>query len=104
VNKKRKKFIFYKNIGNLLFFKKHSNLFIVLLDSRKKHLITLTSGLSKLNRTKKQKISPYNMINLINILNSTFKKYKIKFINFLIRQRISSYFFHFKKLLKLNNI
>jgi hypothetical protein len=54
-------------LGNLIFFKKYSNLFIVFL-IKKKHIITLTSGVCKMGKTKKQKIASHNMLNMVNKL------------------------------------
>jgi hypothetical protein len=102
-NLKKTKFFFKQKIGRLLFFKRHSNLFLVLLDSTHKHVITLTSGSCKLGKTKKQKISAYGLSKMITVLLKYLNKYKIKYIKFLIRQKLTSHFYNIQKLLKLNN-
>jgi hypothetical protein len=57
-----------------------------------------------MGKNKKQKVSPYNLFNMVNILLMHLNKLKVKYVNFIIRQRISSYFYNFQKLLKMNNI
>jgi hypothetical protein len=79
-----KAFFFKFNIANLLFFKRHSNLFLVLLDSRNKHVITLTSGLCKLGKTKKQKITPHGLPKIITTLIKYLVLYRVKFLKILI--------------------
>jgi hypothetical protein len=91
------------SIGNLLFFKRHSNLFFVLCNYDNKHLITLTSGTCKMGKTKKQKISAYHLSSIMNVLSIYLNKHKIKYINFIFRQRITNHFYNFQRLLKLNN-
>lgn len=100
----KSKFYFYKSIGNLLFFKRHSNLFIVLTDSKLKHVVTLTSGSCKLGKTKKQKVAPLNMLIMIKKLKIYLDKYRISFVKLSIRQKLSFYFFNLKKLFKMYNI
>ena len=70
------------SIGNLLFFKRHSNLFFVLCNYENKHLITLTSGTCKMGKTKKQKISAYNLSNIMNVLSIYLNRYKNKIFEF----------------------
>jgi hypothetical protein len=101
---KLKKFKFFKGIGNIYFFKRHSNLFLVFFDSRKKHIITLTSGFCKLGRTKKQKVAALNMLGLIKTLKIYLDKYKIKYLRLFIKQRLTYYLYNLRKLLKLYNI
>lgn len=101
---KSKYFSFYNNIGNILFFKRHSNLFLVFLDSRRKHIVTLTSGSCKIGKTKKQKIAPLNMGGLIQKLKLYLNLYKIKSLNLLIRQRLPYYLRRLKKLFKFYNV
>jgi hypothetical protein len=102
--KKKRNLAFLKEYGNLIFFKKHSNLFFVLLNWRKKHLLTLTSGNCQLGRTKKQKLAPLNMSIIIQKLKSSLEFYNIKFLKFYMRQRISFYFNKLKKLFRFYNI
>jgi hypothetical protein len=97
-------FFFYKNTGNLLFFKRHSNLFLVFLDSKKKHVITLTAGSCKVGKTRKQKVSPLNMGGIIQKLKLYLKLYKIKSLKLLIRQRIPYYLKRLRKFFNFYNI
>lgn len=90
-------------LGNLIFFKRYSNLFIVFL-IKKKHIVTLTSGICKMGKTKKQKTASHNMLNMVNKLLEYLHRWNIKYVNFIIKQKISSHFFNFQKLLKMNNI
>lgn len=101
---KSKHFIFYKNIGNILFFKRHSNLFLVFLDSKKKHILTLTSGSCKIGKTRKQKVSPLNIGGIIQKLKLYLNLYKIKSLKLFIRQRIPYYLKRLKKLFKFYNV
>lgn len=101
---KFKKFRFFKGIGNIYFFKRHSNLFLVFFDSKKKHIVTLTSGFCKLGRTKKQKIAALNMLGLIKTLKTYLDKYKIKYLRLFIKQRLTYYLYNLRKLLKLYNL
>jgi hypothetical protein len=101
---RKRTFKFFKNQGNILFFKRHSNLFLVFFDSKKKHIITLTAGSCKLGRTRKQKVSPLNMGGLIQKLKLYLNLYKIKTLNLFIRQRIPYYLRRLKKLFKFYNI
>jgi hypothetical protein len=70
------------NIARLYFFKRHSNLFFVLLDLKKKHIVTITSGFSKVGRTKKQKKSIYNLSLIIDFLCRYLTLYKIRLLKF----------------------
>lgn len=99
-----KKFIFRRGIGKLLFFKRHSNLFFVFLDSHKKHVITLTSGSCKVGKTKKQKMSPLNMGIIIKNLKTYLLLYKINSLHLYMRQKISFYFRKLRKLFKFYKI
>jgi len=100
---KLKKFRFFRRIGNIYFFKRHSNLFLVFFDSKRKHIVTLTSGFCKLGRTKKQKVAALNMLGLVKILKTYLDKYKIKFLRLFIKQRLTYYLYNLRKLLKLYN-
>lgn len=93
-----------KYLGNLLFFKRYSNLFLVLTNNKMKHLKTITSGLCKVGKNKKKKISPFNMLNLVMYLKSQLLKNDIRFLNFFLKQRFSRHFFSLKKMFKLNDI
>ena len=100
---KLKKFRFFRGIGNIFFFKRHSNLFLVFFDSKKKHIVTLTSGLCKLGRTKKQKVAALNMSGLVKTLKTYLDKYKVKYLRLYIKQRLTFYLYNLRKLLKLYN-
>jgi ribosomal protein S11 len=93
-----------KFVGNLFFFKRYSNIFLVLSNYKRKHIITLTSGSCKLGKNKKKKISPFNMLNLVVALKSSLLKNNIKFLNFYLKQRFSRHFFNLRKMFKLNEI
>jgi len=93
-----------KNLGFILFLKKHSNIFIVLLNYKKKHIITLTSGFCKLGKTKKQKTSTFNMLNFILNLKKYLLKFNIKYLIFYLKQRFTSHFYNLKKMFKLHDI
>jgi|ERR1700750_769016 len=100
---KLKRFRFFRRIGNIYFFKRHSNLFLVFFDSKRKHIVTLTSGFCKLGRTKKQKVAALNMLGLVKTLKTYLDKYKIKFLRLFIKQRLTYYLYNLRKLLKLYN-
>lgn len=104
--KKRKihKFYFNRGVGKLLFFKRHSNLFFVFLDSRKKHIVTLTAGSCKAGKTKKQKMSPLNMGIIVKKLKTYLNLYKVRCLHLYIRQKIAFYFRKLRKLFKFYNI
>jgi len=93
-----------KNIGHLLLFKRHSNVFIVLTNFKKKHIITLTSGNCLLGKKKKEKMAVHNMLKIVNKLIKILKKFNMKFVYIFIRQRLSAHFFNLYKLLKKNSI
>lgn len=101
---KRIKFVFKKGVGNILFFKRHSNLFLVFLDSNKKHIVTLTSGFCKVGTTKKQKVSPLNMGILIQKLKTYMILYKVKSLILSLRQKLTYLFKKLGKLFKYHQI
>ena len=100
---KLSKFRFFRGIGNIYFFKRHSNLFLVFFDSRRKHIVTLTSGFCKLGRTKKQKVAALNMQGLVKTLKEYLDKYKVKYLRLHIKQRLTYYLYNLRKLLRLYN-
>lgn len=102
--KRKRNLAHLKEHGNLIFFKRHSNLFFVLLNWRKKHLITLTSGNCKLGRNKKQKLAPLNLSLIIQKLKNILEAQNIKFLRFYMRQRIIFYFNKIKKLFRYYSI
>jgi hypothetical protein len=103
INFKKKKYIF-NNIGHLLFFRRHSNIFLVLLNNKKQHIVTLTAGSCLLGKKKKDKLAVHQMPKMINKLLLYFTKYNIKHIYLYVRHRLSGHFFNLKKLLMKNNI
>lgn len=103
--KQKKLFNFKKFTANILFFKRHSNLFFVLLDTSLRHVATLTSGSCKLGKNKKQKIAALNMQGLVQTFKLNYaNKYNIKFLNIYLKQRISYFFFKLRKLLNMYNL
>lgn len=100
---KIKNFRFFRGIGNIYFFKRHSNLFLIFFDDTRKHIVTLTSGFCKLGRTKKQKVAALNMVGLIKVLKTYLEKYKIRYLRLYIKQRLTFYLYNLRKLLKLYN-
>jgi len=109
VNKKkiiqRNEFIFFKyGIGHLLFFQKRSNVFLVLKTENKKHVVTLTAGSCKIGKTKKQKISPFNINIMIKQLKEYCKVYEVSRIRFFLRSSINKHYYNILKYLSLYNI
>jgi len=51
---------------NLLFFKRHSNIFLVLSKKNWKHITTLTGGNCLLGKKKKEKKAVHNILLMIN--------------------------------------
>ena len=99
VNKLDRKFL-----GNLYFFKRYSNIFVILLDYNRKHIATLTGGNCKLGKNKKNKISPFNMLNIVVSLKELLLKHNIKLLNIYLKQRFSRHLFSLKKMFKLNEV
>jgi ribosomal protein S11 len=109
VNKKKilqkKDHIFFKyGIGHVLFFQKHSNVFLVLKTEKKKHVITLTGGSCQLGKTKKQKISPFNINIMIKRLKEYCKLYNVYRIKFFLRSAINKHYYNIIKYLSLYDI
>jgi hypothetical protein len=102
--KKKRKYYFKGGVGKLLFFKRHSNLFFVLLDSNKQHIITLTAGSCKAGNTKKQKLSPLNMDVIIKKLKAYMLAYKLRSLHFYMRQKLLYYYRKLFKILKFYKI
>lgn len=109
VQKKRviqkKEHIFFKyGIGHLLFFQKHSNVFLVLKTENKKHVVTLTAGSCRVGRTKKQKISPFNVNMIIKQLKEYCTIYDITRVRFFFKSAINKHYYNIIKYLALYNI
>jgi hypothetical protein len=101
-NKLKKKDM--KFVGSLFFFKRHSNIFLVLSNYKRQHIITLTAGNCQLGKKKKKKTSPFNMLGLVVRLKEHIIKNNIKFLTFYFKQRFSRHFFSLRKMFKLNEI
>jgi hypothetical protein len=99
LNKKDAKFV-----GSLFFFKRHSNIFLVLSNYKRQHIITLTAGNCHLGKNKKKKTSPFNMLGLVVSLKEHLIKNNVKFLIFYFKQRFSRHFFSLRKMFKLNEI
>jgi len=91
-------------IGNLFFYKRHSNIFLILLNNNWKHIATLTAGNCKMGKNKKKKMSPFNMLNIVASLKKLLLKHSIKFLNFYLKQRFSRHFYNLKKMFRLNEV
>jgi ribosomal protein S11 len=101
----KKDHIFFKyGIGHVLFFQKHSNVFLVLKTEKKKHVITLTGGSCKMGRTKKQKISPFNINIMIKQLKDYCKLYNVYRIRFFFKSSINRHYYNIIKYLSIYNI
>lgn len=95
---------FKYGIGHLLFFQRYSNIFLVLKTENKKHVVTLTAGSCKLGKTKKQKISPFNVNLMVKELKQYCKVYNIERIRFFLRNNINKHYYNILKYLSLYNI
>ena len=95
---------FKYGIGHVLFFQRYSNIFLVLKTENKKHVVTLTAGSCKLGKTKKQKISPFNVNLIVKELKQYCKIYDIGRIRFFLRSTINKHYYNILKYLSLYNI
>src|SRR5689334_15045634 len=97
--------ILYKyGIDHVLFFQKHSNVFLFLKKEKKKHVVTLTGGSCKFGNTKKQKISPFNINIIIKRLKDYCILYNVYRIRFFLRSSINKHYYNIIKYLSLYNI
>ena len=94
----------YNSYYNLLLFKRHSNIFLVLSEKDFKHIKTLTAGYCKMGKKKKEKMAVHNLALMIKVLLDILKESKIKFLHLYIRQRHNSHFFNLCRMLRKNNI
>jgi len=102
---KKKENIFFKyGIGHLLFFQKHSNVFLVLKTEKKEHVVTLTGGSCRIGTTKKQKVSPHNVNLIIKELKEYCKVYDIERVRFFLKSTINKHYYNIMKYLSLYNI
>jgi ribosomal protein S11 len=101
----KKDYIIFKyGIGHLLFFQKYSNVFLVLKTESKQHVVTLTGGSCRFGRTRKQKISPFNISIMIQDLKEYCDIYKITRVRFFFKSVINKHYYNIMKYLALNNI
>jgi hypothetical protein len=103
----KKKYIDHKvwgNIGHLLYFRRHSNIFVVLLNYKRKHVVTLTSGSCQLGKKKKEKLAVHKIPLLVTKLLEYLHKGNITALYFYVRHRLSGHFFSLRWLLMKNNI
>jgi hypothetical protein len=91
-------------IGNLFFYKRHSNIFLILLNNHWKHIATLTGGNCQMGKNKKKKTSPFNMLNIVAALKKLLLKHNIKLLNFYLKQRFSRHFYNLRKMFRLNEV
>ena len=96
--------IFRYGIGHLLFFQTHSNVFLVLTTEMNQHVVTLTGGSCHLGRTKKQKISPFNISLMIKELKRYCSVYEVTRIRFFLRSSINKHYYNIIKYLSLNDL
>ena len=96
--------IFRYGIGHLLFFQKHSNVFFVLTTETNEHLVTLTGGSCHLGRTRKQKVSPFNISLMIKELKRYCSVYDVTRIRFFLRSSINKHYYNIIKYLALNDL
>jgi hypothetical protein len=89
---------------NLLLFKRHSNIFLVLSEKNFKHIKTLTSGYCKMGKKKKEKMAVHNQILMVKTLLEILKASKIDFLHLYVRQKFNSHFFNLCRLLRRNRI
>lgn len=89
---------------NLLLFKRHSNIFLVLSEKNFRHIKTLTAGYCKMGKKKKEKMAVHNMGIMIKVLLELLKIHKVNYLHLYIRQRYNSHFFNLCRILRRNNI
>jgi hypothetical protein len=104
INKNKKKKENFNSYLNLLLFKRHSNIFLVLSQKNFKHIKTLTAGFCKMGKKKKEKMAVHNLSLMVKVLLEILEKFKINFLHLYIRQRYNSHFFNLCRILRKNNI
>jgi ribosomal protein S11 len=75
----------------------HSNIFITLMDYKKKVIICKTSGMCAVGASKKKKNAPHAVENIVKELSPFFKAYGIKVVDIILRSRITSHMLIFVK-------
>jgi len=91
VEKKKKFFLGRRRVKRALvvFKRTHSNIFITLLDLKKKVIICKSSGIVKVGDSKKKKIAPQAIEKIVKALSSYFYLYKISIVSILLKVRVS---------------
>lgn len=106
--KPRKPFWYKKplklNVGYLFFFKRPSNIYVVITNYYKKHLYTVTSGNALLGRKKKEKLAVHNILKIVNKVLEILKFYHITCVYIMVKHYPGRHFFTFNKLIKRNRI
>jgi len=69
-----------------------------------KHVVTLTGGSCRAGKTKKQKISPYNINLIIKQLKEYCNIYNINRVRFFLRSNINKHYYNILKYLSLYHI
>ena len=100
IYKSKSKFFFsVKSIGILVFSKSFSNIFITLLDLKRRLIIVKTSGSSHVGFSKRKKISPNAVEFIVKKLFFYLKFYKILNLKIIFKTRVSTHTYNFVKLL-----
>lgn len=81
------------NLGYLYYFKRHSNIYVVITNYLKKHLYTVTAGNALLGKKKKEKLAVHNLIKLIKKVCSLLRYYKINNVEIRWKQRLTRHFY-----------
>jgi len=84
---KKPHFKIKKKTGYLLCFATFSNIYVCLLDYKRKIIITKTAGNCKVSakNNKREKIALHNILKIVEKLNDYFEVYKIKYIKIFLR-------------------
>lgn len=88
----------------LVYKKKHSNLFLTLMDLKKKVIVCKTSGIVKVGDKKKQKISPQSIELIVNKLISYLQLYAITTVIVLLKVKPTVHVFNLVRELTRNGI
>lgn len=104
INKFKKKEENFDSYYNLLLFKRHSNIFLVLSEKNFKHIKTLTGGYCKMGKKKKEKMAVHNLSLMVKVLLDILKESKISYLHLYIRQRYNSHFFNLCRILRKNQV
>jgi ribosomal protein S11 len=89
---KKEHFVFGSGgLAFLILNKTHSNIFITLTDYKMKVIICKTSGASNVGFTKKKKSAPQAVERIVKELAFFFKIYGIKFLDIILRFKVTSH-------------